>query len=81
MSDSDKPLLIGTVQLSPEQMQLIESNQQLFLKIFQQQLEAVVREQAKTNSLLYTLIQAMGEGDEDDADPVSGSYLDGSPIR
>lgn len=80
MSDSDKPLLMGTVQLSPEQMQLILKNQQQFLTIFQQQLAAVIKEQAKTNSLLLALIEAMGEGEaEDDSGP--GTYLDGSPMR
>ena len=52
MSDSDKPLLMGTVQLSPEQMQLILKNQQQFLTIFQQQLAAVIKEQAKTKVAL-----------------------------
>ena len=80
MSDSDKPLLMGTVQLSPEQMQLILKNQQQFLTIFQQQLAAVIREQEKTNSLLLALIEAMGEGEpEDESGP--GTYLDGRPMR
>ena len=64
----------------PEQMQLILKNQQQFLTIFQQQLAAVIKEQAKTNSLLLALIEAMGEGDgEDESGP--GTYLDGSPMR
>lgn len=80
VSDLDKPLLSGTVQLSQEQVQLILKNQQQFLTIFHQQLTAVIQEQAKTNSLLLALIEAMGEGDEVDS-LGSTTYLDGSPMR
>lgn len=79
MSDSSELSLIGKVELNQEQLQLILSNQQLFMSIFQEQISAVIKEQAKTNSLLVALIEAMGDG-EDESSLGPATYLDGRPM-
>jgi hypothetical protein len=43
-------------------------------------LEQMLEEQRRTNALLLTLIEAMGEG-EDDPDAEPAVYMDGTPVR
>ncbi|MNH41714.1 hypothetical protein D3C79_1032630 [compost metagenome] len=58
---------------------MIQENQQAFLSIFKQMLA----EQAKTNELLASFLQALADDQGDDADPDAEprTYLDGTPCH
>jgi len=70
---------LAEVKVTPEQMAIIQQNQKAFLSIFKQMLA----EQAKTNELLASFLQALaddqGDGPDPDAEP--RTYLDGTPCR
>jgi len=70
---------LAEVKVTPEQMAIIQQNQQAFLSIFKQMLA----EQAKTNELLASFLQALADdqGDEPDPDAEPRTYLDGTPCR
>ncbi|MEN5033823.1 hypothetical protein [Pseudomonas sp. TWI929] len=70
---------LAEVKVTPEQMAMIQQNQQAFLSIFKQ----ILAEQAKTNELLASFIQALADdqGDEPDPDDEPRTYLDGTPCR
>jgi hypothetical protein len=70
---------LAEVKVTPEQMAIIQQNQQAFLSIFKQMLA----EQAKTNELLASFLQALAgdQGDEPDPDAEPRTYLDGTPCR
>ena len=77
--DHSSMLNLAEVKVTPEQMAMIQQNQQAFLLIFKQMLA----EQAKTNELLASFLQALAEdqGDEPDPDAEPRTYLDGTPCR
>ncbi|WP_455828608.1 hypothetical protein [Pseudomonas capeferrum] len=77
--DHSSTLTLAEIKVTPEQMAMIQANQQAFLSIFKQMLA----EQAKTNELLAGFLQALAEdqGDEPDPDAEPRSYLDGTPCR
>lgn len=70
---------LAQLQVTPEQMVMIQKNEQAFLSIFKQ----ILAEQAKTNELLASVLQALAEdqGDEPDPDAEPRTYLDGTPCR
>lgn len=70
---------LAQLQVTPEQMVMIQKNEQAFLSIFKQ----ILAEQAKTNELLASFLQALAEdqGDEPDPDAEPRTYLDGTPCR
>lgn len=70
---------LAECKVTPEQMAMIRENQQAFLSIFKQMLA----EQAKTNELLASFLQALADDQGDDADPDAEprTYLDGTPCR
>lgn len=70
---------LAEIKVTPEQMAMIQGSQQAFLSIFKQMLA----EQAKTNELLASFIQALAEdqGDEPDPDAEPRTYLDGTQCR
>ncbi len=70
---------LAQLQVTPEQMAMIQKNEQAFLSIFKQ----ILAEQAKTNELLASFLQALAEdqGDEPDPDAEPRTYLDGTPCR
>ena len=72
-------LTLAEIKVTPEQIAMIQANQQAFLSIFKQMLA----EQAKTNELLAGFLQALAEdqGDEPDPDAEPRTYLDGTPCR
>lgn len=68
--------ILGSLQLTPEQYDLISNNMEEFKSIFHQ----ILKEQSKTNDLLAMLIDAMSNEEEDqDAQPLT--YMDGSYVR
>lgn len=77
--DHSSTLTLAEIKVTPEQMAMIQANQQAFLSIFKQMLA----EQAKTNELLAGFLQALAEdqADEPDPDAEPRSYLDGTPCR
>ncbi|HEE9760146.1 TPA: hypothetical protein R8F97_001015 [Pseudomonas putida] len=81
MSEPDhySMVTLAEVKVTPEQMAMIQQNQQAFLSIFKQ----ILAEQAKTNELLASFLQALAEdqGDEPDPDAEPRTYLDGTPCR
>lgn len=81
MSEQDHSSMVtlAEVKVTPEQMALIQQNQQAFMLIFKQ----ILAEQAKTNELLASFLQALAEdqGDEPDPDAEPRTYLDGTPCR
>nr|WP_236165747.1 hypothetical protein [Pseudomonas fulva] len=70
---------LAQLQVTPEQMAMIQKNEQAFLSIFKR----ILAEQAKTNELLASFLQALAEdqGDEPDPDAEPRTYLDGTPCR
>lgn len=70
---------LAQLQVTPEQMAMIQKNEQAFLSIFKQ----ILAEQAKTNELLASFLQALAEdqGDEPDPGAEPRTYLDGTPCR
>ncbi|WP_338799423.1 hypothetical protein V9K81_06690 [Pseudomonas monteilii] len=70
---------LAEIKVTPEQMAMIQANEQAFLSIFKQMLA----EQAKTNELLASFLQALADdqGDEPDPDAEPRTYLDGTPCR
>ena len=76
--DHSSMLTLAEIKVTPEQMAMIQGNQQAFLSIFKQMLA----EQAKTNELLAGFLQALAEdqGDEPDPDAVPQTYLSGEPV-
>ncbi|WP_448176614.1 hypothetical protein [Pseudomonas putida] len=70
---------LAEVKVTPEQMAMIQQNQQEFLSIFNR----ILAEQAKTNELLAGFLQALADdqGDEPDPDAEPRTYLDGTPCR
>lgn len=77
--DHSSTVALAEVAVTPEQMAMIQQNQQAFLSIFKQMLA----EQAKTNELLASFLQALADDQGDDADPDAEprTYLDGTPCR
>lgn len=77
--DHSSMVTLAEVKVTPEQMAIIQQNQQAFLSIFKQMLA----EQAKTNELLASFLQALADdqGDEPDPDAEPRTYLDGTPCR
>ncbi|POG14162.1 hypothetical protein BGP82_06970 [Pseudomonas putida] len=77
--DHSSTVTLAEVKVTPEQMAMIQQNQQAFLSIFKQ----ILAEQAKTNELLASFLQALAEdqGDEPDPDAEPRTYLDGTPCR
>ncbi|NQD76753.1 hypothetical protein HP547_20070 [Pseudomonas sp. CrR7] len=57
---------------------MIQANEQAFLSIFNR----ILAEQAKTNELLASFLQALAEdqGDEPDPDAAPQTYLSGAPV-
>lgn len=70
---------LAEIKVTPEQMAMIQENQQAFLSIFKQMLA----EQAKLNQLLAGFLQALADDQVDEPDPDSEprTYLDGTPCR
>lgn len=81
MREPEQDSVITQVALTPDQLKLILANQELFLSIYQQKMMLMIQKQAETNELLLALIEAMGDGGDEEAEPVTGKYMDGSPIR
>lgn len=81
MREPEPHSVITQVALTQDQLKLILANQELFLSIYQQQMMLMIQKQAETNELLIALIQAMGDGGDEECEPVTGTYMDGSPIR
>jgi len=78
MSERHSSLVVGQLKLTPEQMQMVQENWEQFLQIFNQQL----REQAKTNEMLASLLQALADDQaEQDPDAIPTTFLDGTPCR
>lgn len=77
MSEQPASLVLGQVTLTPIQMQLIQENWHQFLHLFNQQL----LEQAKTNEMLASLLQALAEDEPEDPDAQPSTYMDGTPCR
>lgn len=77
--DHSSMVTLAEVKVTPEQMAMIQQNQQAFLSIVKQ----ILAEQAKTNELLASFLQALAEdqGDEPDPDAEPRTYLDGTPCR
>lgn len=77
--DHSSMVTLAEVKVTPEQMAMIQQNQEAFLSIFKQ----ILAEQAKTNKLLASFLQALAEdqGDEPDPDAEPRTYLDGTPCR
>lgn len=77
--DHSSKVTLAEVKVTPEQVAMIQQNQQTFLSIFKQ----ILAEQAKTNELLASFLQALAEdqGDEPDPDAEPRTYLDGTPCR
>ncbi|MBF8651300.1 hypothetical protein IRZ81_10845 [Pseudomonas putida] len=81
MSEQDHSSMVtlAEVKVTPEQMAMIQQNQQAFLSIFKQ----ILAEQAKTNELLAGFLQALAQDQDDEPDPDAEprTYLDGTPCR
>lgn len=77
--DHSSTVTLAEVKVTPEQMAMIQQNQQALLSIFKQ----ILAEQAKTNDLLASFLQALADDQDDEADPdaESRTYLDGTPCR
>lgn len=77
MSEHPRSLVLGQMAVDRELMELLQQNWQQFLTLFNQQLA----EQAKTNEMLSSLIQALAEDEPEDPDAQPLTYMDGSPCR
>ncbi|WP_330508104.1 hypothetical protein V1687_16055 [Pseudomonas putida] len=68
---------LAEIKVKPEHMAMIQENEQAFLSIFKQ----ILAEQAKTNELLASFLQALAEdqGLEPDTAPIA--YLSGAPVH
>lgn len=77
--DHSSTVTLAQLQVTPEQMAMIQKNEQAFLSIFRQ----ILAEQAKTNELLASFLQALAEdqGDDRDPDAAPSTYLSGAPCR
>jgi hypothetical protein len=77
--DHSSTVTLAQLQVTPEQMAMIQKNEQAFLSIFKK----ILAEQAKTNELLASFLQALADdqGDEPDSDAGPRNYLDGTPCR
>ncbi|WDM60658.1 phage tail tape measure protein [Pseudomonas sp. NEEL19] len=73
--DHSSMVTLAEVKVTPEQMAMIQQNQEAFLSIFKQMLA----EHAKTNELLACFLQALAEdqGAEPDPDQAPQTYLSG----
>lgn len=77
MSEQPASLVLGQMALTPSQMKLVQENWQHFLSLFNQHL----LEQAKTNEMLSSLLQALAEDEPEDPDAQPLTYMDGSPCH
>lgn len=67
---------LAQLQVTPEQMAMIQKNEQAFLSIFKQ----ILAEQAKTNELLAGFLQALAEDQGLEPDAAPPVYLSGAPV-
>ena len=68
---------LAEIKVTPEQMAMIQKNEQAFLSIFKQ----ILAEQAKTNELLGSFLQALAEDQGLEPDAAPQAYLSGAPIH
>lgn len=70
-------LALAEIKVTPEQMAMIQKDEQAFLSIFKQ----ILAEQAKTNELLAGFLQALAEDQGVDPDAPTRVYLSGAPVH
>ncbi|MCL8340098.1 hypothetical protein [Pseudomonas mosselii] len=75
--DQSSTVTLAQLQVTPEQMAMIQKNEQAFLSIFKQ----ILDEQAKTNELLAGFLQALAEDQGLEPDAAPRAYLSGAPIH
>lgn len=75
--DHSSTITLAEVKVTPEQMAMIQQNQQAFLSIFKQ----ILAEQAKTNELLASFLHALAEDQGLDPDAAPQVYLSGAPVH
>lgn len=68
---------LAEIKVKPEQMAMIQENEQAFLSIFKQ----ILAEQAKTNELLAGFLQALAEDQGLEPDAAPRAYLSGAPVH
>ncbi|MFJ2981204.1 MULTISPECIES: hypothetical protein [unclassified Pseudomonas] len=75
--DHSSTVTLAEVKVTPEQLEMIQQNQQAFLSIFKQ----ILAEQAKTNELLASFLQALADDQGLDTDAAPQVYLSGAPVH
>ena len=75
--DHSSTVTLAEVKVTPEQLEMIQQNQQAFLLIFKQ----ILAEQAKTNELLASFLQALADDQGLDTDAAPQVYLSGAPVH
>lgn len=74
--DHSSMVTLAQLQVTPEQVAMIQKNEQAFLSIFKQ----ILAEQAKTNELLAGFLQALAEDQGLEPDAAPQVYLSGAPV-